>query len=305
MSLASGNLTTVSNAKMWIVALAGTTQADTLIAQLISRTSAQIRSWLARPSLLSQNYTRIFDGSGTGKQTLPDWPVTAVSLVQVGNWIIPPMPLPMGGGVISLGFPALFGNRIDLWDGTLPGQPTSVQLLGGVFPRWSGQDIRVEYTAGYLISAEAQTVPASPGPYLVTVDQPQGLCALDGGVSYVGGAALEAVTGPPGRGQYNAPQDTAPGQYTFSAADAGAPVTISYSFVPADLSSACEQAVAMQYAQISMFNGLSFAGGVGDMRVGDTALRAAGGVKMTPGMLFSPAITAACQPYRQVAPVRH
>lgn len=305
MSLASGDLTTVANAKMWITALGGTTQSDVLIQQLITRTSAQIRSWLSRPYLLSRNYTSTFDGSRTSKQILPYWPVTAVSSVQVGNWIVPPEPLPQGGGVISIGFPALFGQRVDLWDGLLPGQPTSVQLLGGIFPSWAGQNIRVSYTAGYGITAEPQTVPSSP-PYTVTVNQPMGICALDGGVTYANGTPLTAdLNDAPGQGEYNPPLDVAPGLYTFSAADAGASVLISYSFIPADLASACEQAVTMQYVQISTFLGLQFAGMIGDMKVGDTELRAGVNIKISPETLFNPQITAACQPYRQVAPVRH
>lgn len=305
MSLATGDLTTVGNAKIWIQALAGTTQSDVVIQQLITQTSATIRSWLARPSLLWRTYTRILDGSGTFKQTLPDWPVTAYpSLVQVGAWVVPAMPLPQGGGVISIGFPALFGFRTDIWDGALPGQPASIDLLGQVFP-CGKENVRVTYSAGYLIAAEAQTVPSS-SPYTVTVIQPYGLCAADAGVTYANGSVLEPVSGAPGQGQYYPPVDTAPGLYTFSAADAGASVLISYSFVPADLASACEQAVAMQWAQISQFGGLPFAGLVGAMKVGDTELRAGANIRLSAGMLFNnPQITEMCQPYRQVAPVRH
>src|ERR1700761_7205271 len=102
MSLASGDLTTLSNAKMWLTALAGTTTSDAVIQQLITRASTQIRSWLARPTLLSQTYTTVFDGSGTRKQILPSWPVTNVTLCQVGSWLWPAMSLPPVGSGISI-----------------------------------------------------------------------------------------------------------------------------------------------------------------------------------------------------------
>jgi hypothetical protein len=61
--------------------------------------------------------------------------------------------------------------------------------------------------------------------------------ASDGGVTYAAnGVALTAVAANPAQGQY---VYTPGGTYTFSAADAGAAVLISYGYVPYDLEQAC------------------------------------------------------------------
>lgn len=75
---------------------------------------------------------------------------------------------------------------------------------------------------------EAHTVPASPGPYTVTITPPSGSWTQDTGVIYDGGSsagkALTAVSNSPTRGQYA----VSGGVYTFASADAGAALSISY-----------------------------------------------------------------------------
>lgn len=298
MSLADGDLTTVANAQFWI-----NSPNPALVQSLISRVSTQIRSWLGRPFLYSKSYSKTFDGTGTSKLMLPDWPVTSVSSVQIGPNIVQPVPLQLAQSVVTLTFPP-FGYRYRGWDGGVPGYTTAIELLDGWFGK-GHQDVMVDYTAGYLVSSEPQTVPAS-SPYVVTVNQPQGICCLDGGVVYAStGDALTVVTGTPSAGQYNAPTDNVPGAYTFAAGDEAANVLISYSFVPLDLQSACEQAVAALYAQITLMQGMS---NLMEMRVGDTEMRfgqlgtgPAGSVSVGPLVMLTPAITSILQPYRTVA----
>ncbi len=86
-------------------------------------------------------------------------------------------------------------------------------------------------------------MPAEPGPYNVTAVAPFGPWASDAGVSYANGAALAAVTASPSAGQYNVSN----GVYTFSGADAGAAMLISYGFIPAAINNACIEWTAERY----------------------------------------------------------
>ena len=152
MSLADGDLTTVANAQFWI-----NSPNPALVQSLISRVSTQIRSWLGRPFLYSKSYSKTFDGTGTSKLMLPDWPVTSVSSVQIGPNIVQPVPLQLAQSVVTLTFPP-FGYRYRGWDGGVPGYTTAIELLDGWFGK-GHQDVMVDYTAGYLVAASRRPCP--------------------------------------------------------------------------------------------------------------------------------------------------
>jgi hypothetical protein len=81
-----------------------------------------------------------------------------------------------------------------------------------------------------MVPGELKTIPASPGPYTVTVDKATAWVG-DAGVTRMDtGALLTLVTGTPGTGQYAA----AAGVYTFNVAQAGKSVTIVYETVGLD-----------------------------------------------------------------------
>ena len=238
MSLASGDLTTPARAEVWIPNL--TSNSNAVIGQLISSQSNAIYSKLNRPRTFSQSFTRTFNGTGNNQLQLPDYPVTAITSVQLGSQLIAASPLPPPTGVSSLNLG--YGYRFVPWNGALPGEPATLEFHNGWW-RSGVQNLQVTYTAGYLISNEPATVPATP--FQVTVQQPQGICCRDAGVVYAAtGVALVAVSGTPTIGQYNPPADANLGRYTFAAADTGAAVLISYSFIPSDLEEACIQMVA-------------------------------------------------------------
>jgi hypothetical protein len=245
MTLAAGDLTTLARAENW---LEGTnSNSSTILQQLISSCSASIRSKLNRSTLYSKNLVETVDGTGTYQIVLHDYPVTAISNIQMGAGIIPASPLPNPQTGISPPPSLGWGYRIIPWDGGLPSQPAVLEFVNGVW--WPGaQNIQISYTAGYLVQSEAQIIPSSPGPYVVTVLQPSGIWCRDNGVVYAdSGVALVPVVSSPGAGQYIPPPDTAPGLYTFSSSDSGAALLISYSFVPADLEEACIQYVAERW----------------------------------------------------------
>jgi hypothetical protein len=185
---------------------------------------------------------------------LPDYPVESITSIQMGSVLIQPFPLPQPGLPV-LTPPNTFGGygyRFLPWSGDLPGSPAVVEMVNGTFYR-GVQNVKVVYQAGYVVSNETQIIPASPGPYSITVSQPQGIWCKDGGVTFSNGTALTPVITSPTTGQYNPPADppatlAALGQYTFAAADTGKTVLITYSFVPSDLESACIQLVGETFS---------------------------------------------------------
>jgi hypothetical protein len=254
MSLAGGDLTTQARVATWMST--GPTPPSAILGQLIGSMTALIYSKLNRARIYSQSFTRTFDGVGNMQLVLPDYPVTNVTSVQQGNALVPPSVLPNVGTPQPPGTNYGYGWRIPLWAGNLPGENAVLEFVNGSF-YVAAQNVKVTYQAGYLISQEPALVPSTPGPYTVTVLQPQGIWSRDNGVVYAAsGIALTPVKTLTVAGQYIPPTDNAPGLYTFDAADEGAALLISYSFVPADLEEACIQLVAERY---------TYRGRVGDM----------------------------------------
>jgi hypothetical protein len=153
-----------------------------------------------------------------------------VSSVMVDGCSIPAATTPIGCGYV-----------VDAWDGFPPGRQQTVSLRGHSFRRGLS-NIAISYIAGFVIQGEPQSVPNS-GSYAITVNQPNGPWAVDQGVTYANGTSLLAVGSAPAQGQYS----VAAGVYTFNAADAGAPVLISYSYIPADIEQAAMEMVGERY----------------------------------------------------------
>jgi hypothetical protein len=295
------DLTTLANLKTYLNIPATQTTQHQQLTGMISRVSSQIRAFLGRGSLLSQSYTKLFDGTGTSRLMLPDWPVTSVASVQVGAraYQQAPNPGPLVGQAPNPPFDGRY--RFRSWDGSPPGGPTAVELLApDRFPH--GHDnVLITYTAGYLTS-ETFAIPTAANPQIV-VSQARGIFAADGGVSYAGGAAM---TGMPlgtalAPGQYTAPSALAAvPAYMFSAADAGASIVISYSYVPAALEQACMDAIAALYFPAI----LGAPAGIQTLRAGQSEMQF-GRVPWGKGagpMFVSPLITAALMPFAKVMP---
>ena len=245
MSLLGGDLTTPQRVANWMAN--APVLPSTVLAQLIGSMSRLINNKLNRGSLASQVFSRTFDGVGNMQIVLPDYPVTNIISLQVGQTLIPPSILPAPSQTQPAGSNPGYGFRYIPWGGDLPGAPTTLEFAGGWF--WTGpQNIKVTYQAGYLVAAEPWTVPTGAGP-TITVLQQQGIWCRDNGVVYASsGVALTPVTTLTAAGQYIAPVDAQPGVYTFGVADANANVLISYSFVPADLEEAAIQMVVERYS---------------------------------------------------------
>jgi hypothetical protein len=102
--------------------------------------------------------------------------------------------------------------------------------------------INVQYLAGFAVSGEAWTIPAS-ARYQEQVFAPFGSWGQDDGVIDAGGQALVAVSDTPAQGQYAVTN----GSCTFAAADAGRAILISYSSVPSDIEQACCELVSERF----------------------------------------------------------
>lgn len=232
------DLTTLAAVKEWLTANnQAPTNADVVLARQIKSASATIMSFLQRSSFVSQAYTDVFDGAGNQTFFLNQWPVTTVLEVTID-----------GIDVAESTDGREPGWVLSAWDGFPPGQPQQVTLLGGFQACRGNGNVRIRYTAGYLVSGEAQTVPATP--YQVTVDQPLGFWSQDAGVTYANGTALVKVASSPSVGQYSIPAESPNvplGTYQFAAADTAASVLISYSYVPSSVDEACVNLVADRY----------------------------------------------------------
>ena len=231
MTLLSGDLTTPQRVANWLPN--PPTLPLTILSQLITFMTGMLYNKISRARTYSQTFTRTLDGVGNYQILLPDYPVTSITSIQMGAALIQPSPLSNPANQVPP-YPALgYGYRWIPWSGNLPGEPAVLEFVNGYW--WQGiQNIKVTYTAGYLIQNEPCIVPGTP--FKLTVLQPQGVWCRDNGVVYAAtGVALVPVTTITAAGQYIPPTDALPGIYTFGTADTAAAVLISYSFVPSDL----------------------------------------------------------------------
>ena len=235
--MAASDLALLADVKTWLSGSSGIGSSDdALIARLITDVSGAITAYLGRPSLTPRAVTERLDGDGKARLYLRRYPALEITSLVIDNHPVAAAVPPAAGA------PHARGYLLDPWDGLPPGRPQPLDVFGTVF-RQGRQNVVVNYSAGYAVTAESASVPAAPGPYTVTVAAPFGPWATDSGVTYASGAALTAVTGTPAAAQYN----VASSLYTFAAADAGASVLISYGFIPAAINNACIEWVAERY----------------------------------------------------------
>jgi hypothetical protein len=164
------------------------------------------------------------------------WPVNGIASCIVDGVALPAAP------VLIAGASAQRGYVLDPVETAPPGRMQRVSLRHGYFNRGL-QNIVISYFAGYQISAEVAAVPAV-APYTVSAVAPYGAFASNGGIIYANGTVLTPVDQNPGQGQYT----VLGGLYTFSSADAGASISLTYGYVPYDLALAAKEWAAERYA---------------------------------------------------------
>jgi hypothetical protein len=218
-------------------------------------------AWLERASFISTTYNETVDGQGNTVQFLVNWPVTAVNSVMINGNVIQYIPNQEAPFAPSYGF-YNYGYTWREWDGTVPGNPGAIQLLGGTLFTWGYQNVIINYRAGYT-ATEYFTLPGSGTDlFNVQMNMPQGICISDGGVTYYNfststvGSTFTYVPWPAGgsselvltAGQYSIDPANV-GSYYFSLADTGQGIAVSYSFVPYAVEQACWEWINDIYAR--------------------------------------------------------
>lgn len=190
-----------------------------LVQRLISATSTYVQNYLNR-IIASNDYAQTFNGQCSPTMMLPQYPVTSINAMQIDGQAI--------SARAPLVFPSVYNNGFGYTF-----QPQGQVAVSGYSFARGFNNIYVSWTAGFLISNEPHTVPAT-APYAVATSARWS--AGDRGVTYAAsGAPLTKVTGAPAVGEYSVDWSV----YTFSAADAGVAVLISYAYVPFDIEQAC------------------------------------------------------------------
>ena len=258
--MAASDLAALQDVKDWLAAggpALGSSD-DKVLARMITAVSGAVYAYLSRQIIIPQQVTERYDGVGNPRILLRNYPVLSVSSILVNGTNYPLGTYPTSS---SPGWPPA-NALVAPWDGLLPGKPQILDAYGAINGAangatygfsWGRQNVQVVYTAGYQVTAEAASIPATPGPYTCTVAAPLGPWANDQGVFYAAtGAALTSVKALTGAGQYIPPaagvaSETTGAVYTFDSLDQGEAILISYGFIPAALNNACIEWVAERY----------------------------------------------------------
>lgn len=228
--MSPNDLTTLPALKAWLGLPSAPSPNDATLAALITAASRAIYALLSRPGLLPQDYSETLDGESM-RITLRHWPVLSIASLVIDDLAVPPATAGVRYGYLLQGA-----------DAAPPGRQQAVDIFG----RWmlrGRQNVAIAYSAGYSVSGEAQAVPGAT-PWQVAADQPFGPWGSDLGVVYAAtGTPLVAVASSPSIGQYA----VSAGVYTFSAADAGAQLSLSYGYVPQDIAQAALELAAERF----------------------------------------------------------
>lgn len=229
--MANGDLVRLTAAKAWLGV--ATSDDDALLASLISQISRAIYNSINRSFVLPRDVVESYDGHGRDALQLRNWPVGSIASVTIDGLAVPqaPGPAPAAGFVLEAS------------DDEPPGAMQQIFLRGGYRFHKGRQNVVVAYRAGYEILGETRSVPLI-APFTLSAFTPYGVFAVDSGASYASGAGLICVASNPDAGQYTVDEN---GNYGFSAADASTGVTLSYGYIPADLSQCALEWVAERY----------------------------------------------------------
>jgi hypothetical protein len=227
------DLTNLAALKAWLGLPSAPGANDATLTALVTAASRSVYAALSRPSLLPRSFSETINLE-TSRVTLRHWPVLQVTSVTWRGIAVPPDE--------NADLEASVGYVLEPGDDTPPGRPQALDLFGHQY-RPGRQSLVVSYSAGYAVENEAQTVPAA-APFQLAALSPYGAWGSDLGVTYAAtGAPLTPVSASPGAGQYV----VSAGTYTFSAADAGQLVSVSYGYVPQDIAQATLELAADRF----------------------------------------------------------
>lgn len=240
-------LTTLPALKSWLRIAPDNVSDDTNLTAIVNAVNADFLSCINRRSLVANPYTEIRDGNGKDRMVMRSLPIQAVSLVQVGPYILLPYNPFAASQTLYTGF--IINSSAFVSVGGYVSDDFTVSLVGYAF--WKGrQNVKIQYIGGYVgQGSSSQVIPASP--FQITVKGPAPLLAPfvgDAGVTYANGTPLTQLTTPgtPVQGQYAV---SATGIYTFAAADSTQSVTINFTYqaAPLDVVQACTEWAAYRY----------------------------------------------------------
>ena len=228
--MSPNDLTTLAALKAWLGLPSSPTPNDAALAALISAASRAIYSWLGRPGLLPQTYNETIDGQ-SARLWLRHWPVLNIASLTIDGLTVPPVVPGVRHGFLLQGA-----------DSAPPGRQQAVDIFG-CWPLRGRQNVAISYSAGYGVTSEAAQVPAT-SPWQAAALQPYGPWACDLGVGYAAtGVKLTPVASAPALGQYA----VSAGLYSFSPADAGAALSLSYGYIPQDVAQAALELAAERF----------------------------------------------------------
>jgi hypothetical protein len=227
------DLTNLAALKAWLGLPSAPGSSDGTLSALVTAASRSIYAALSRPSLLPSSYAETIDLETT-RVTLRHWPVLQVTSVSWRGIAVPPDE--------NANLEASIGYALEPGDGVPPGRPQALDLFGHQY-RSGRQSLVLSYSAGYAVQNEAQEIPAV-APIQLSAFSPYGSWGSDLGVIYTTtGSPLTAVSASPGAGQYA----VSAGIYSFSGADAGQSVSLSYGYVPQDIAQAALELAAERF----------------------------------------------------------
>ncbi|KVV12408.1 hypothetical protein WM08_15155 [Burkholderia ubonensis] len=139
--MAAGDLTTLANAKQWVLVNSGVTGDDAIFTRLITAASQFVQTYLNR-TIASTAYTEKHTGSGSNTLALPNYPITAVSSLAIRG-----VPIAASPDGVQVGY--TFDDRFLYLIGNV-GFSAFPNGTDGHFPKWPPLGVQVTYTAGFL-----------------------------------------------------------------------------------------------------------------------------------------------------------
>jgi hypothetical protein len=207
-------------AKEWLGIEANNTGSDARLARIIDAASRHVLNYIGRDSFAPRDYRESTQGNGKSSMYLRYWPIVSVSNLDIG-----------GAGINASTFNEGFSSTVGYYIGQPRIGPQTIELTGKSF--WRGYPVVIDYRAGFQASQDFllsdETVP-------ITVTTTEGgLWLSDVYVKDMLGDTFTKVASDPATGEYAV---DANGTYTFAAVDAGKSITITFGYVPPDVSQA-------------------------------------------------------------------
>nr|WP_282961206.1 phage head-tail connector protein [Burkholderia cenocepacia] len=139
-NVATSDLTTLANAKQWVLVNTAVTGDDAMLTRLITAASQFVQTYLNR-TIASTAYNERYTGSGSNTLALPNYPITAVSSVAIRG-----VPIAASPDGVQVGY--TFDDRFLYLIGNV-GFSAFPNGSDGQFPKWPPRGVQVSYTAGF------------------------------------------------------------------------------------------------------------------------------------------------------------